>query len=73
MGKVRFEILYDLRDEDAWMQAHRDRKLWGKIYTDFYALDSDHIVLIFRPAPHERWRRWEEERRHMILGKRVVA
>lgn len=68
-----FEDLYDLRDPAAWMQAHRHRKLWGRRYTDFYALDSDHIVLVFRPAPDERWRRWEEERKRLILGKRVAA
>jgi len=64
---MSFEILYDLRDPAAWKQAHEHRQLWGKFYTDIHILDSDHILLVFRPGG-PGWERWEQERRRMILG-----
>ena len=51
--------VYDLRNPDAWRAAHRHRGYWGKLYTDIHGLDDDHVVLVFRPDPHERWRTWE--------------
>ena len=59
--------IYDLRDPDAWRQAHRHRGYWGKLYTDIHTLGLDHVVLVFRPAPDERWRDWEEVRLGWIL------
>ena len=59
--------VYDLRDPDAWRQAHRHRGFWGKLYTEIYTLDTDHVLLVFRPAPDERWRPWEAVRLSWIL------
>jgi hypothetical protein len=61
-------IVYDLRDPDAWEAARRHRALWGKLYTDIYPLDYDHIALVFRSAG-ERWRPWEPVRLSRILGE----
>ena len=61
--------VYDLRDPAAWRAAHRHRGSWGKHYTDVHALDNDHVVLIFRPAPDERWRAWERARLKRILDE----
>jgi hypothetical protein len=61
--------VYDLRDSAAWRAAHRHRSFWGKLYTDIYALDTDHVLLIFRPAPDERWRAWERVRLGWILAQ----
>lgn len=68
-----FIKLYDLRDPAAWKQAHRDRALWGKLYTDIHVLDNDHVLLVFRAAEDSRWRAWEEVRRGWILGEGVAA
>ena len=43
-------MLYDLRDPDAWQQAHDDRRAWGKPWCDIFDLDQDHVVLRFRPG-----------------------
>jgi hypothetical protein len=59
--------VYDLRDPGAWQQAHRHRRLWGRLYTDVYALDTDHIALVFRTGG-ERWRTWERVRLEWILS-----
>jgi hypothetical protein len=59
MKEVRCLVVYDLSDPAAQQAAHRHRNLWGKLYTDIYALDYDHVALVFRPAPDERWRAWE--------------
>jgi hypothetical protein len=48
--------VYDLRDPAAQQAAHRHRGFWGKLYTEIHALDYDHVALVFRPAPDERWR-----------------
>jgi hypothetical protein len=66
-------IVYDLRDPDAWEAARRHRNYWGKLFTDIHCLDNDHVVLVFRPAPDERWRPWEEVRLGWILEDRVRA
>ena len=61
-GSAELLVVYDLRDPDAWEAARRHRDAWGKLYTDIHALDLDHIALVFRPAPGERWRGWESVR-----------
>ncbi len=61
-----FEIIYDLR-AGGWARANRDRRFWGRLYTDAYVIGPDHLILAFRPAPDERWRAWEEVRRRWIL------
>jgi hypothetical protein len=68
-----FAILYDLRAEEAWRKAHRDRAFWEVNYTDIYFLDDNRIVLFFRPASDPRWRAWEEVRRSWILGEEAAA
>ena len=71
MGRVSegFAIVYDLSDPGAFEAAHRHRAAWGRLYTDIVALDLDHIALVFRPAPDERWRPWELVRLSWILGE----
>jgi hypothetical protein len=64
-------IVYDLRDPAARQASHRHRGFWGKLYTDIYALDADHVALVFRPAPDERWRRWESVRLRWILEENL--
>lgn len=59
--------VYDLRDPDAWQAARRHRAFWGVLYTDIDALDADHVALVFRPAPDERWRKREKVRLGWIL------
>ena len=60
-------VIYDLRDPSAWQAAHRHRAAWGRLYTDIYDLDLDHVALVFRPAPDEGWRPWELVRLGWIL------
>jgi hypothetical protein len=60
-------VVYDLRDPLAWQAAHRHRGTWGRLYTDIVALDYDHVLLVFRPAPGQRWRSWERVRAGWIL------
>lgn len=68
-----FTIIYDLRDASAERKSHRDRSLWGKLYTDIHTVDNDHIALVFRPAG-PRWARWEEVRKRWILdGEREAV
>jgi hypothetical protein len=67
MKEVRCLVVYDLSDPAAQQAAHRHRHFWGKLYTDIYALDYDHVALVFRPAPDERWRAWEAVRLRWIL------
>lgn len=40
-------VVYDLRDPEAWMRAHRERAAWGKNYTAVHILGPDHIILEF--------------------------
>ena len=68
-GFASFAIVYDLRDPDAWQAARRHRAFWGKPYTDIHALGLDHVALVFRPAPDERWRAWEGVRLQWILDQ----
>jgi hypothetical protein len=62
-------VAYDLRDPATWQAAHRHRATWGRRYTDIVALDYDHVALVFRPAPDQRWRPWEAGRQSRILGE----
>jgi hypothetical protein len=62
-------VLYDLRDPLAWRAAHRHRASWGKLYTDVFWLDGEHMALCFRPAPDEGWRAWELVRLAWILDE----
>ncbi len=64
--------VYDLRDADAWRAAHRHRDFWGKLYCDVHYLDPDHVALLFRPAPDERWREWEKVRLRWIVEDRAA-
>lgn len=41
-------VVYDLRDPEAWMRAHRERAAWGKGCTSDYVLGPDHVILEFR-------------------------
>jgi hypothetical protein len=66
-------VVYDLRDPDQWQAAHRHRASWGRLYTDIVGLDVDHIALVFRPAPDERWRAWELVRLSWILDEDLEA
>jgi hypothetical protein len=63
-----FAIVYDLRDTGAWRQAHAHRRLWGRLFSEYYFLDSDHVLIVFMPGG-ERWRRWEARRKQRILGR----
>jgi hypothetical protein len=60
-------VVYDLRDPDARQAAHHHRATWSRLYTDIVALDYDHVLLVFRPAPDSGWRPWESVRRGWIL------
>jgi len=66
-GSAELLVVYDLRDPAAWRAAHHHRATWGRLYTDIVALDYDHVLLVFRPAPDERWRSWEGVRQSWIL------
>ena len=68
-----FAIVYDLADPHAWRQAHAHRCLWGRRFCQHYALDEDHILIMFSPAEDERWQRWEAHRKRWILGTREHA
>jgi hypothetical protein len=66
-GSAELLVVYDLRDPDAWRAADHHRATWGRLYTDIVALDYDHVLLVFRPAPDEWWRPWEGVRLGWIL------
>jgi hypothetical protein len=65
--------VYDLRDPDAREATRRHRAFWGRTHTQIVLLDEDHVLLVFRPAPDERWRRWESVRLRWILEERGTA
>jgi len=67
-----FEVLYDLRDHNAWRDAHWHRALWGRSFVDYHVLDEDHVILVFRPSPDLRWRAWEAVRKGSTLGERAA-
>jgi hypothetical protein len=66
-GSAELLVVYDLRNPNAQRAAHHHRATWGQLYTDIVALDCDHALLMFRPAPDDRWRPWECVRRGWIL------
>ena len=43
-------VLYDLRDDEAWKRAHRERRAWGENRTDEHVVSPDHVVLAFKPG-----------------------
>jgi len=59
-------VIYDLSDDSTWERARLHRDEWGKLYTDVYTLDTDRIILAFRPGG-ERWQEWEKVRLQKIL------
>ena len=65
--------IYDLRGPAAWRAAHRHRGFWGALYTEVHTLDTDHVALVFRLAPDERWRAWEQVRLRWILEDQEQA
>jgi len=69
MSAWQLLVVYDLRDPGAWQAAHRHRAAWGRLYTDIHALGYDHVALVFRPAPNQRWRAWELVRLSWILNE----
>jgi hypothetical protein len=68
--------VYNLRNSEAREAARRHRAFWGRTHTQIVLLDEDHVLLVFRPAPDERWRPWEKIRLRWILedggGARVT-
>jgi hypothetical protein len=62
-----FAIVYDRTCAHAWRQAHTHRALWGMRFCQHYALDEDHLVIVFRPGG-ARWASWEARRKQRILG-----
>jgi hypothetical protein len=60
-------VAYDLRGPVGRESANRHRSYWGKLYTDIHTLALDHVVLVFRPDPDERWREWERVRAQWIM------
>ena len=73
MSTPQLVILYDLSDPGAWEAARRHRALWGRLYVDVHSLGCDHIALVFRPAPDERWRPWERARLEWLFADRGGA
>jgi hypothetical protein len=61
-------VVYDLRDPDAWRQAHAHRRLWGRRFSEYYFLDDDHVLIVFIPGG-DRWRPWELVRLSWILNE----
>jgi hypothetical protein len=65
-GSAELIVVYDLRGPDGWQAAHRHRASWGRRFADVHALGDNHITLVFRPAPDQRWASWERERLRWI-------
>jgi hypothetical protein len=65
-------LAYDLPDPAASDAARRHRAMWGKSCTDVFALDDDHVVLVFS-SKGPRWERWERLRLEWILSEAEVA
>jgi hypothetical protein len=40
-------VLYDLRDPEAWTEAHAASERWGRERTSGYPIDLDHVVVEF--------------------------
>lgn len=43
-------VLYDLRDPEVWKRASRERRAWGRLRTMIHPLDTDHVVIEFKPG-----------------------
>jgi hypothetical protein len=43
-------IVSDLKDDEAWRQAHAERRAWGKEFADLHILDHDHVLMVLRPG-----------------------
>lgn len=41
-------VIFDLRDPEAWEQAGRARRAWGRGMTEIYEIGPDHIIIEFR-------------------------
>jgi hypothetical protein len=67
MTPAELFAIYDFRDPQARRQAREHRALWGRRLTDYYALDDERVVLVFRSCG-ARWLPWEVRRKKMILG-----
>lgn len=65
--EVEFAIVYDLRCENVWRNAHRHRLMWGRLYVEIHDLDQDRTVLVFRRCSDRRWAGWEQVRKRWIL------
>jgi hypothetical protein len=50
-------------------RGDRAGAMGGRRYTDIVALDYDRVLLVFRPAPDQRWRAWELLRLFWILDE----
>jgi hypothetical protein len=62
-------VVYDIGDAAGWETANRHRNYWGKTHTRVHYLSDDRVLLVFRPAPDERWRPWELVRLSWILDE----
>ena len=60
-------IAYDLSVPGSWDMACRHARWWGRLYVELFALDNNHIIVTFTPAPDPRWREWEAVRLGWIL------
>jgi hypothetical protein len=47
-------VLYYLRDPEAFEQARKDRKTWGREYAAMYLMGLDHMLIVFRAAGTKR-------------------
>ena len=43
-------VVYDLRDPDAWERAGRERRAWGREFTEVHTLTNDVIAVEFKPG-----------------------
>jgi hypothetical protein len=64
---VTLLVAYDIQDTAGWETANRHRNFWGKTHTRVHYLEENVVVLVFRPAPDQRWRPWESVRMGWIL------
>jgi len=68
MTLAELRLVYDFRDPSSRRQAREHRVRWGRRFTDYYALDERHVVLVFRSGGTQ-WLPWEERRKKQILGR----
>lgn len=48
--RTEFWVVYDLADAEQWTRAGEDRRAWGRGMSQVFTLDTDHIVIVFRPG-----------------------